>query len=73
MELVWDICYAVLKDGSLDRVPIHTERLVGPATKKTDKTLFLVLIFYKRPRRSLCLLLLFYCLVCFDLFSHPVR
>ena len=31
----------------VDRGPIYTERLLGAATKKTDKTLFLVLRFLK--------------------------
>ena len=44
MESVWDIYYAVLKDGSL-KLDQYTERLLGAATKKTDKTLFLVLRF----------------------------
>ena len=47
MELVWDIYYAVLKDGSLIVDKIYTERLFGAATKKTDKTLLRVLRFLK--------------------------
>ena len=48
MEFLWDIYYAVLKDESLMyRGPIYTERPFGAATKKTDKTLFLVLLFLK--------------------------
>ena len=40
--------------------PIYTERLFGAATKKTDKTLLLVLRFVKaRPLRSLCLFFTF--------------
>ena len=48
MELVWDIYYAVLKDGSwiVDHY-VYTERLFGTAMKKTDKTSILVLRLLK--------------------------
>ena len=49
MELVWDIDYAVLRDGSgiVDLYIRSMERLFGAAMKKTDKLLFLVLRFLK--------------------------
>ena len=41
--------HAVLKDGSLivDQYIYYTERLFGAATKKTDKTLLLLLRYLK--------------------------
>ena len=73
MESVWDIYYAVLKDGSL-KLDQYTERLFGAATKKTDKTLFLVLRFLIATTPFVVVVVVFFCgLVCFVVFSYPVR
>ena len=42
MEFVWDILCGPER-WIVDRGPIYTERFFGAATKKTDKTLLLVL------------------------------
>ena len=58
----------------VDRGPIYTERLFGAATKKTDKTLFLVLRFLKATTPFVVFIsYFFYGLVCFVVCSYPVR
>ena len=60
----------------VDRGPIYvyTERLFGAATKKTDKTLFLVLRFLKATTPFVVFIFYFFHgLVCFVVFSYPVR
>ena len=54
--------------------PIYTERLFGAATKKTARTLFLVLRFLKPTTPFVVFIFhVFYGLVCFVVFSYPVR
>ena len=53
--------------------PIYTERLPGAATKKTNKTSFLVLRFLKVATPFVVFISYFYGLVCFVVFSYPVR
>ena len=70
MELVWDIYYAVLKDGwwIVDQyIYIYTERLFGAAMKNTffDKTLFLVLRFLKATSFVVFVFYFFHGLACF--------
>ena len=58
----------------VDREPSYTERLSGAATKKTDKTLFLVLRFLKETTPFVeFIFCFFYGLVCLVVFSYPVR
>ena len=72
MDFVWDIYDAVLKDR---RWILHqyTERLFGAAMKKTDYTSFLVLRFLKVTPFAVFVFYSFYGLVCFVVFSYPVR
>ena len=56
MEGIGVGCFLCRPGRSIVKIrPIYTERLLGAATKKTYKTLFLVLRFLKRPLRSLCI------------------
>ena len=56
------------------RGPIYTERLLGAATKKTDETLFLVMRYLKATIPFIVFIFcFFYSLVCFFVFSCPVR
>ena len=65
--------YAVLKDGSSIVGEKSSERLFGAATKKTNKTLFLVVRFSKATTPFVVFFCIsFYALICFVV-SYPVR
>ena len=49
----------------VDRGPMYAERLFGAATKKTDKTLFLVLRFFKATPVVVFVFYFFHGLACF--------
>ena len=75
MEFVWDILCGPER-WIVDRGPIYAERLFEAATKKTDKKLFLVLRFLKATTPFVVFifyLVFFYGLVCFVVFSYPLR
>ena len=57
MESVWDICYAVLKDGCWwDRGPIYTELLFGAAMKDWQSIVSRTPIFKSDSVRFVCFL-----------------
>ena len=73
MKFVCGIFLCVPERLIVDRGPICTERLFGAATKKTDKTLFLVLRFLKATTLFVVYFYFFHGPVCFVVFSYPVR
>ena len=77
MGLVWGILYAVPEDGSLSMDQyVRNDSFVGAATKKTYKTLSVVLRFLKAttPFVVFIVYFVFFCgLVCFVVVSYPVR
>ena len=73
MELEWDIFFAVMKDGSLILDQYVRNDSLKRRRKRLTKHCFSYCDFYERPLRSLRLFSIFYGLVCFAVFSYPVR
>ena len=58
----------------VDRGSIYTEWHFGAATKKTEKTLLLVLRYLRATTPFVVFIFIFlWSLVCFVVFSYPVR